>query len=685
MKELTLKYFPCHIVHFSPEVVYFHLHFREKSYESQTEDESSPSAEALNLSTTQFNVSEEVVLTESTGEEEEEEEHDITEKYISTEKRLSEEESVTRLPAAGLQLDDLSKKEEEKHPVIATCDEVDGAANENDSSSVPDQYPLQSKPTDMLSFQGISNVDVCAQELGTAEDDGGDKQESAIFKEDIEDTGRENTEAEEQVEVFPYSGLADVDVCAQELGSAEDEGGDKRETVVVEEKNLDLRQEKTEAEEPVEGFSYSGLAHVDVCAAGLVGTESTSEEATAEDTQVNGKESSKIQPEETVVQSPSSRSETPEADQQVAEDKSEITTEMEGAETEGIYESLTNTEGGLDNNVIPQEDSLVEISFEDVPEVQRIKEAVEKQPEEKDSEAVRQTETLKLREEEEYQEVTRVATEQKKSHTQDTDEAEMVGVENKVNSQGEKRESQHEVSDIIKERMETNDSNLSDGEKDVETISSSNQPTSEAVEENPENETNDRNDNTETINEGELHRNDPNEPDFSEDKTRDMVGGDEEDMHTEGYSEVEDQEINDGGAENHSSQVTVSNMSSAAKEAGSETSVPQHLSPEENEESQRTLVEPQPEDTVVEKELTLMERASETEGVVEKGQTDSEIQEKSDAMCVESSVSNAQSADWPTLDHQGEERPLESEMDATEAEGSSSDKVKLDASSQRRT
>uniref|UniRef100_A0A8C4F4P1 RIIa domain-containing protein n=1 Tax=Dicentrarchus labrax TaxID=13489 RepID=A0A8C4F4P1_DICLA len=67
---------------------------------------------ASNLPTTQPNVSEEVDLTESTGGEEEgekEEKHDITEKLvISTEKGLSEEESLN-LP---VQPDELSATEE---------------------------------------------------------------------------------------------------------------------------------------------------------------------------------------------------------------------------------------------------------------------------------------------------------------------------------------------------------------------------------------------------------------------------------------------------------------------------------------------------------------------------------------------------------------------------------------------
>ncbi|XP_044058529.1 sperm surface protein Sp17 isoform X2 [Siniperca chuatsi] len=593
---------------------------KEKSYESQTEDESSHSAEASNLSTTQPNVSEEVDLTESA---EENEKHDITEKhFISAERGLSEEESVNRLPAADVQPDEVSGTEEENNPTITTFDQVDRAANEKDSSSVPDQDISQSElePTDFLSFRGVYNVDLCAQELGTAEDEGGDKLETAVVDEEIVDSeGEEKTEVEEPVEVFPYSGLADVDVCATELG----------------------------------------------------GTERTMEGATAEDdTHVMEEESSKPQSEETVVQSSLSQSETPEGSPQEAEDQAEKTNKEEGTETGassgGIHESLTNVEGGLDSNAIPKEDSLVEISFEDVPEVQQIKDVEEKLPEEEDSVEVLQTKILEMQ-----QEVTAVATDQNISGTPDHNEPEMVGVGQEVNSEVEEMESQHEASDILREKVDTNYSNLNESDDDekgegVKNISSSHQPTTKADKENPEDETDQENEDNEKISEGEFHQNESNDPDVKEDETTDAVGGDKEDKHTD-YIEVEDKEINDGGTENHSLEVAQSNISTAATEAETETfeASAQHL-PEENEESQRTLVESQPEDTVVEKEVTSKERTSEAEELVEEGNTDLEMQEKSDAMCGEGSISPIQS--------QGEERPLGSEKDSTEPESNSGHK-----------
>lgn len=644
---LSPKCIPCNFECFSD--FYFDVLFREKSYESQTEEESSQSAEASNLSPTQANVFKEVDSTESTDEEEEKEEqeqeqkHDITEKHIiSTEKVLSENESVSRLPAADVQPEELSGTEEEEDPAITKFDQVVKAANEKDSSSVPDRDIPQSElePTDLLSFRGISHVDVCALELETAEDKGGDKQETAVVDKEIV----EKTEVEEPVEVFPYSGLSDVDVCATELE----------------------------------------------------GTKRTMEGATAED-ETDVVEQTNPQPEETFVQS-SFPSESLESYQQEAEDQAEKTKDEEetrpGASSGGIDESLTHIEGGLDSNAIPKEDSLVEISFEDVPEAQQINEVWEKQPEEEAS-VVLQTNVLEMQQEEESKEVTAVATYQNISGTQEHNETEMTGVEKEVNPEGEEMEGQHEEYDI-KKKVDANDSNLTDSDDDhdddekgegVKYINSSYQPTTEAEEENPEDETDHKNEDNGKISEGEFHQiedsekeTNSNDLDFQEDETTDTVGGDKEDINTEGYSEVEDQQMNDGGAENLSSQVTQSNVPTAAMEAESETleASAQHQ-PKENEESQRTLVESQQE----EKEVTSKERTSEAEHV-EDGKIESEIQEKSVAMCEEGSISPIQSADWPAADHQGDERPLGSEKDTTEPKSNSGGKVKFDASSQYR-
>lgn len=483
--------------------------------------------------------------------------------------------------------------------------------------------------------------------------------------------------------MLSFRSFSIVDVCAQELGTGEDGAGDKEETAVVDKEIIHSEvEEKTEVKEPVEVFPYSVLASVDAFATELVGTERTLEGATAEDDpHVVEEDRSNPQPEETILLS---ESETPEDNQQETEDQAETTKEKKGTQISsgGIHESLTHIEVGLDSNVVPKEDSLVEISFEDVPEAQQIKEFREKQPEEEDSVEDLQTNIMEMQPKEESKEVAAVASDQNISVTQDHDEYEMVGVEKEVNSEGEEMESQHEAS-IMKEKVDANDCNLNDEDDEkgegVKTISSSHQPTSKADKEDPEYKIIiHKNEDTGKISEDEFQLNDLNDPDFKEDETTDTVRRDKEDIHKEGCSEVEDREINDGGAENQS------NSPTAAMEAESETleASAQHLV-EENKESQRTLVESQPEDTVVEKEVTSKERTSEAEGLVEEGKIDSEIQEKSDAMTDDGSISPNQSADRPAADHQGEERPLGSEKDTTEPEGNSGDKVKFGASQYR--
>ncbi|XP_042342882.1 sperm surface protein Sp17 [Plectropomus leopardus] len=588
---------------------------KEKSYESQTDDESSQSAEASKVSTTLPNISEEVDLSEST--EEEEGKEDMTEKQvISTEKGLSEEESVSKLPAADAQPDDQSETEEEINTTITTDDQADRAANGKDSSSAPDQDKPQPELElkDLLSFRGISSVDVCAQELGMAEDEGGDKRMTDVVEENIVHSDSvENTDNEEPVGVLSYSGLADVDVCATELG----------------------------------------------------GTDVTTDDGT----HVVGEDSSTLQPEETVVHSSLSQSETLEGNQHEGEGEAE-TMEEEGTEIKAssgeINERLAHAEDALNSNAVPKEESLVEVHFEDIPEVQ-IKEFEEKMP---------QSKILETQQEEESEEITAAAADQNISSAHDHDEPEMMGVKNEVNSEREEMQSQYGMSDLMKEKVDTNGSKLNDSDNDenregVKTISSSHQPTTEADEENPEDENDHKNEDNEEI--SEFHQNeDPkkeeksNEPDCEEDETTDTAGGDKEDIHTRGYSEVEDQEIDGSGAENPSSQVTQSDISTAVTEAESETleASAKHLSGE-NEESQRTPVESQLEDTVVEKEVTSKERNS------EELEIDSEIREKSDEICAEGSISHTQSADQLAADQQEEERPLRPEKDSKEPDSKS--------------
>ncbi|KAI9538599.1 hypothetical protein NQZ68_012251 [Dissostichus eleginoides] len=599
---------------------------KEKSYESQTEDESSHAEEVSNVSTIHPTVSEEVDSSEST--EEYEEKLDITEKnVISMAEGLSEEESVNMLPATDLKPDDLSGTEEEKDQTINTFDQVGRAANGKDSISVPDQDNTQSEldPTDLLSLKAISNV--CSQELELEKERGDNEQNNSVVDMEIIDPeGDLNTDAEEPVEVFSYSGLADVDVCATELG----------------------------------------------------GTERTMEGATAE----NDEESSRPQPEENTVQSLLSHSETPEHNQQEEDQVEKTEEEASSSESSSgvIHESLTHIEGVSVSNAITNEDSLVEVNFEDVPEGRQIKEVEEKHPGDS-SVDVLQTKFSEMQLEEECKEVTAVETEQNISQTQDHNEPAMTGVVEEIKCEGEEMERQHRESDIMNKKVDTNDSNLNNSDVDgkhegVKTISSSHQPTID--EENSENEMDRENEDNEKaggISEGEFHQNEGSEKDENsndaEDETTHTDGGKKEDRLAEGYGDVEIQETNAGGAENHSSQVTRENISTAGIEAERETLEASTHLPEEKEESRRTPVDSQLQDTVGETEVTSTEKGPDVMGLLEE-EVDSEIRGQGDTLCEEGSSSPTPSADLPAAE---DEVPLASEKDSSEPEGNSSEKV----------
>uniref|UniRef100_A0A3Q1F3L9 Uncharacterized protein n=1 Tax=Acanthochromis polyacanthus TaxID=80966 RepID=A0A3Q1F3L9_9TELE len=580
----------------------------------------------------------------------------------------------------------MSGTEEEKDPTLTALNQIERAANETDSSSVSDQNIPQSEleATDLLPCRGISNVDVCAQELGVAEDEGGDEEDAAIVDNKIVEE-EEDTEAAESVEIFPCSGLADVDVCAQEIDVEKDEGDDKQVTAHLDNKTVE-EEENSEIAEPVEIFPYSGLADVDVCAVELGEMETTLKEDAEDDIPVvKDEENLKPLPEETVVKSSLSQSEITEGNQQEAEDQAKKTKEEEEMETEGssgeTHESLTHFEGRFDGNVIPKEDSLVEISFEDVPEAQQINEIGEKQPENEGSIDVSQTEISEMQHEQEPKELSASATNQNMSDTQDYHKPEMEGVEKDVNSEEKEMESQHEANDAMNEVVQSNDSTLSDNddeekEKEVKNICSSDQPTTKTEKENKDDEIACKNEDNEKISEDKFPQNQDsetepqsNDPSFKEDEMTDTLGGDTEEIYTEGCSEMEDQEINDGGAKNNSSQATQSNTSMAGMEAESERfeeSAP--LVPEEDEESQRTLVESQPEGTEEEKEVTSKGAEELTEGM-----SDSEVHEKSGIIQEEENMSITHDPDQMTSGLQGGEKPPEAE-DTTVPEDKSSEK-----------
>ncbi|TNN46565.1 Midasin [Liparis tanakae] len=445
------------------------------------------------------------------------------------------------------------------------------------------------------------------------------------------DSGSASERHSHQSELEPtdssFRAIGNVDVCAGESGTPEDEGGDEQETGRLDEEHVES-----------EG--------VVVSAAELGATERTNEGATDEDED----DRSNLQPEETVAQSTWSESETPEYKQdQVEEEKEEEATETE-ASPGGIDESSAHITGGLDGNAAPTKDSLVEISFDDVPEDQQIKMV----DEEEGPVEVSQSKILEMEEQEDSEEVTGVATDQ--------DELESTGDENAVHSEGE--ESHYEINYLNLNDSDDDEEEEEEERKGVKT-SSSHQPTTEADEEKPagedeekpagedeekpegedeeepegedeekpegeeeekrENEA-DLNEDNEEIRGGTFPQKEDSEdesksddPDDKEDETKDAVGGNDGDERAEGHGE--------GGG--RSSRVTGSNVSTSAAEG--ETLEARRLR-EETEEGQRTAGESRPE------VATSRARSSEPEELVEEGESDSGIEKKSDAMCEEGTV-----------------------------------------------
>ncbi|XP_014262861.3 neurogranin (protein kinase C substrate, RC3) b isoform X2 [Maylandia zebra] len=533
---------------------------KEKSFESRIEDKSSRSDEISHP-----NVSKKTENTDN-------------------------EESVYRFRTAAAQSEEPSGTDNQSDPAVTVFDQVDRAANK----IVPDQNipHFELEPTDLSSFRGLSNVDVCALELIASEDEEVNKQGPAVAHEELVDSGEE---------------------------------------------------ENTEVVEPVEVIQYSGLADVDVCAAELEGTEGTMKGATAENVTRVSEENLKHQPEDILVKSSVAQAEITENNREQAEDQPDKGNE-ERTETEAYsgetHESVAHSRGSLDGNVIPKEDSLVEISFEDVPEAQQISKAAEKQPEEQSSTNALQMDVLEMREKEESEDTTAIPTGHCVADTQGSHK--------------------HEAEKGVNRAKWTDDLNLSDDDEKEkgEDTSSLNQHSTEAEKENQEYETNPAIENNEQLSEAIFLKSEDSEketgsddPDFKEGHMTDVVGGDIEETHKKVYSKTRDQEINDGGAENNSSQATQSNTSMARMGAEREVFEERAQHPPENEESRITLVWSQPEDTVEEKEVTSKEGEELGEGM-----TDSEIQEKSAMMHEEEKITLPHSADWAADVHQGEER-----------------------------
>lgn len=388
--------------------------------------------------------------------------------------------------------------------------------------------------------------------------------------------------------------------------AAEGEGRDKE--VGLDQDVVDPN-EQTIVEEQSEVFPDSGCPNVDVFAAICEEKENTVEGSTATDDSQEGDQDTGLK----------SEVERPEDNQQEAEDQAEETEEVERLQTssEERHEKFNNIE---DSNT-HKGNSLVEVSFEDLPEAQEMKHFKPEEP--------HTVEVLKPNIEkqpgEESKENTTVELDQNMSVTQDGREHEMVGAEMEVNSEEKGMENQQGAS-VMKERVDTNDSGLSDREDEMgqgdKVFSSSDQSAVTIEENNPEGGKSSTPESSLKIGEGESQLKDP----ISE-------GAETADLHKVDEEDVSKQESCEAGAENQSLQATQSNSPTEAPETETETLETRAQPLSEEDEDQRTVEESDPDFKVLEKE------APESSEAAEETKFDSGEQEDRETLFVKDSVS----------------------------------------------
>lgn len=582
------------------------VHFRAKLYESQTEDESSPSEEASSLSITQPCVSEKPDSTEGTDEEE----INMMEKLsISGQEELSENKFV-----AVIQSDEENTSDMEEDPTKNPPDEVDRADIEiDDNQNIP---PFDSDPNTLLSVREMSNVDVIYQELDLPSDEGGNQEESETADKEIVDSNKEeNMEIDKLVEFLPLSGLNDVKICATELEETqkETEGG--------------CVQVSTDVDEGHKSITPQLQENVELSQSEWEFTQSSQKE------------------------------ENDQAQKNPEEEKTEAK-----ASYEKSNEGLSHSENDSDDSVLPKK-SLVDISFEDVPEAQGIDEVEEEKLLEDATVEILKNNILETQQKEESMELTASLADQNISDSENQLKFETAKDKKEGNTDEE------EIHAAMKEKVDA--SNLKDSDDDemgVKGISPSDQPTTEAEDEIQEHET-DHNV-TEEIFEGIPFQNQEpkkqlplKDPDFEQDEMVDTSGEDEE----EGYAEMGDRENIDGSMEENVSHPTKSNTLISGKEA---ETFDQVLSLE-NKQSPRTVGKSHPEDISEETQI-----ASNEEEEYMGEMTDSDVQQNSKDMEKEENIIPVHSLDWTAADFEEEDSPDESEENST---GNKVDKVILNA------
>ncbi|KAL0973029.1 hypothetical protein UPYG_G00197940 [Umbra pygmaea] len=94
-----------------------------------------------------------------------------------------------------------------------------------DERAEQDIYQSEFEPSEEISLRGLSNVDMCPQELGKNEDDEEHTFQEISTGDDeiLETSNQENRSSEfELTQDISYTGLSDLDVCAEELRGTEE-------------------------------------------------------------------------------------------------------------------------------------------------------------------------------------------------------------------------------------------------------------------------------------------------------------------------------------------------------------------------------------------------------------------------------------------------------------------------------
>ena len=574
-----------------------------------------------------------------TGDVQEESKDRGTVEKVNTEEKISPEESEDILPVAGVSSEDCGREEEdEDQTLFTTSDKVDQELIESDIQFSTDKDISQSEldNTSLLLSQTDSMRDVCADELKTIEHGKNppiQEQENPLAGDEIRDTSDINQRADtEKVrQEFPYSGLADVDVCAEELQQT-----DKSNVV-----DDDLNARTTKEEDLPGGFSLS---------------QNRTQTASLQD----------MEPQE----------------MNTLENQELIETHLDTHElvlsTEDAVHHTQEMENILDTDAAPQEEALVEINFDDVPEVHTTVETEDQQLGDEGS-VVEQSEQRP--QSQLHEDIIGARSGHGEDGVQNIDEptSETDGQEKEEKAEREEIDD-HDAADISME-MDTRDLALGNNGYEGglnETILSS-KPSAELT--NLELKTDfdndhetDNEDASEVENRGNKDSERLNTHNETDDQPEDTI--DDEKTHTQGLSsEMEEglpSEFDDGNAGIRS------NESKPEKEPEEEAEV---MTVEENPVEMKEIAlapaEPQPEDTMEEiEDAVVMPQTSGAEDRAEEVVIDDQGQGRSNAVG-EGSIESYHLSAGRTPDdiNHGEQRPPETENDVVEPETKDEDKV----------